>query len=118
VEVLQAAFAKYGTPNIVNTDQGSQFTAEDFVDAVHKRGCELSMDGKGAWRDNVFIERFWWTVKYERVYLQVYETVLQAKTDIALYVKRYNEQRAHTSLKDWTPMSVYLEGLPRVARAA
>jgi putative transposase len=118
VEVLQAAFAQYGTPNIVNTDQGSQFTAQAFVDAVHKRGCQLSMDGKGAWRDNVFIERFWWTVKYERVYLQVYESVLQAKTDIALYIQRYNEHRAHSSLQDQTPMRVYLEGLPRIRRAA
>ena len=67
VDVLEQAFARYGTPEIVNTDQGSQFTADDFTDAVRKRGCEMSMDGRGAWRDNVFVERLWRTIKYEEV---------------------------------------------------
>jgi putative transposase len=119
VEVLQAAFARYGVPNIVNTDQGSQFTAQAFVDAVHAKGCQLSMDGKGAWRDNVFIERFWRTVKYERVYLTVYETVLEAKRDIAQFIdERYNTQRGHSSLEDKTPMSVYWAKLPEVLKKA
>jgi putative transposase len=119
VEVLQAAYARYGAPNIVNTDQGSQFTAQAFVDAVHAKGCQLSMDGKGAWRDNVFIERFWRTVKYERVYLTVYETVLEAKRDIAQFIdERYNTQRSHSSLEDKTPMSVYWAKLPSLLKKA
>jgi putative transposase len=119
VEVLQAAFARYGAPNIVNTDQGSQFTAQAFVDAVKAKGCELSMDGKGAWRDNVFIERFWRTVKYERVYLRVYETVLEAKRDIAQFIDvRYNTERAHTSLEDKTPMSAYWAKLAQALKKA
>jgi putative transposase len=119
VEVLQAAFARYGAPNIVNTDQGSQFTAQAFVDTVKAKGCQISMDGKGAWRDNVFIERFWRTVKYERVYLTVYETVLEAKRDIAQFIdERYNTQRAHSSLEDKTPMSVYWAKLPMELKKA
>lgn len=119
VEVLQAAFARYGAPNIVNTDQGSQFTAQAFVDAVKAKGCDLSMDGKGAWRDNVFIERFWRTVKYERVYLRVYETVLEANHDIAQFIDvRYNTERAHTSLEDKTPMSTYWAKLPVMLKKA
>jgi putative transposase len=119
VEVLNAAFALYGVPNIVNTDQGSQFTAQAFVDAVRAKGCELSMDGKSAWRDNVFIERFWRTVKYERVYLRVYETVLEAKRDIAQFIdERYNIERGHSSLDDKTPMSVYWAKLPAPLKKA
>lgn len=118
VEVINAAFAKYGAPNIVNTDQGAQFTAQGFVDAVKRQGCQLSMDGKGAWRDNVFVERLWRTVKYERVYLSAYETVLEAKTDIAQYFVQYNQARCHSSLKDLTPLAYYFEHLPRTACAA
>lgn len=75
VEVLQEAFTRHGTPEIVNTDQGSQFTAEDFTRAVHARGCRLSMDGRRAWRDNVVVERLWRSVKYEEVYLHAYDSV-------------------------------------------
>jgi putative transposase len=74
-EIIEQAFARYGTPEIVNTDQGSQFTAEEFTDAVLKQRCKLSMDGRGAWRDNVFVERLWRSVKYERVYLKAYDGV-------------------------------------------
>jgi putative transposase len=81
-EVIEQAFARYGVPEIVNTDQGSQFTAIEFTDAVLARGCKLSMDGRGAWRDNVFVERLRRSVKYERVYLKAYDGVSAARTDI------------------------------------
>ncbi|MSQ20716.1 MAG: IS3 family transposase, partial [Betaproteobacteria bacterium] len=74
-EIIEQAFARHGTPEIVNTDQGSQFTATEFTDAVLAKGCKLSMDGRGAWRDNVFVERLWRSVKYERVYLKAYDSV-------------------------------------------
>jgi putative transposase len=118
VEALQEAFNRYGAPNIVNTDQGSQFTAQAFVDCVSKAGAKLSMDGKGAWRDNVFIERFWWTVKYERVYLQVYETVAQARSDIKAYIEEFNTRRAHSKIGKRAPMDCYFERLPKLAKAA
>ena len=78
-DVLQEAFSRHGVPEIVNTDQGSQFTADDFVQAVKDRGSKLSMDGRGVWRDNVFVERLWRSVKYERVCLHAYDTVSQAR---------------------------------------
>ncbi len=117
-EVLEAAFARYGTPEIVNTDQGSQFTAEEFTGAVLARGCRLSMDGRGAWRDNVFVERVWRSVKYERVYLKAYEGVSAARADIADYLDWYNTQRPHSSLEKLTPYEKYLQALPRLALAA
>ena len=99
VEVLTEAFARHGTPDIVNTDQGSQFTAAEFTEAVTARGCQISMDGRGAWRDNVFIERLWRTVKYEEVYLHAYDTVADAKAGIAAHLDWYNRDRPHSSLK-------------------
>ena len=78
-EVIEQAFLRYGTPEIVNTDQGSQFTATEFTDIVLAQRCKLSMDGRGAWRDNVFVERFWRSVKYERVYLKAYDSVSAAR---------------------------------------
>jgi putative transposase len=118
VEALEQAFRRYGKPEIVNTDQGSQFTAQSFVDAVQNKGCKLSMDGKGAWRDNVFIERLWRTVKYERVYLRAYDSVGQARGDIAQYLEWYNQERAHSSLKDKTPDTAYWQMLPELEKAA
>ncbi len=118
VEIIEAAFAKYGTPEIVNTDQGSQFTAIEFTDAVLNRGCQLSMDGRGAWRDNVFVERLWRTVKYERVYLRAYDTVSEARTDIKEYLDWYNSERCHSSLGKQTPDQSYWSLLPRAKMAA
>jgi putative transposase len=118
VEIIEEAFARYGTPEIVNTDQGSQFTAEEFTGAVFKRGAALSMDGRGAWRDNVFVERLWRTVKYERVYLKAYDSVSQARTDIAAYIDWYNTGRAHSSLCDQTPDQAYWSLLPNMKMAA
>ncbi|MGF6935298.1 putative transposase [Paraburkholderia sp. UCT70] len=89
VEALEEAFAKYGQPEIVNTDQGSQFTATVFTGAVLSRGIRLSMDGKGAWRDNVFVERVWRSVKYEAVYLKAYESVGHARRSIGDYINLY-----------------------------
>lgn len=117
-EVIEQAFARFGLPEIVNTDQGSQFTAEDFTKAVLARGCRLSMDGKGAWRDNVFVERLWRTIKYERVYLRAYDGVSAAKTDIAQFIDWYNTERPHSSLADETPDQTYWTLLPTLQEAA
>jgi putative transposase len=117
-EVLEQAFAGYGIPEIVNTDQGSQFTAEEFTQTVLARGCKLSMDGKGAWRDNVFVERIWRSAKYERVYLRAYDSVSAARADIAEYFDWYNEERPHSSLERITPTQAYLSLLPTLQAAA
>jgi len=101
----------------VNTDQGSQFTGADFIDAVRKSGASISMDGKGCWRDNVFIERFWRTIKYEEVYLRAYETVSQARESIARYIAFYNGRRGHSSLKDRTPDAAYFAQMELKAAA-
>jgi putative transposase len=117
-EVIEQAFARYGVPEIVNTDQGSQFTATEFTDAVLARGCKLSMDGRGAWRDNVFVERLWRSVKYERVYLKAYDSVSAAREDIAGYLDWYNTHRPHSSLERLTPNEKYLAALPALQQAA
>ena len=117
-EIIEQAFVRYGLPEIVNTDQGSQFTAEEFTNAVLGRGCKLSMDGKGAWRDNVFVERLWRSVKYERVYLRAYGTVSEAKADVATYIDWYNRERVHSSIEDRPPEQAYWELLPEIAQAA
>lgn len=118
VEALQEAYRRFGKPDIVNTDQGSQFTAQEFVDAVLSDGVKLSMDGRGAWRDNVFVERIWRSVKYERVYLRTYQSVSAARSDIADYIAWYNGERGHSSLDDKTPEQVWLSGLPSLKAAA
>ncbi len=117
-EVIEQALAKYGAPEIVNTDQGSQFTAEEFAAVVLAAGCRLSMDGRGAWRDNVFVERLWRSVKYERVYLKAYDSVSAARADIADYLGWYNTHRAHSSLDRLTPDEAYFAGVPHMKRAA
>ena len=117
VDVLQDAFNRYGTPEIVNTDQGSQFTAVEFVTAVRDRGCRLSMDGRGAWRDNVVVERLWKTVKYERAYLHAYDTVSDARRSIMEYMDWYNRERPHSRLGRKTPDEAYAEQMPQVKMA-
>src|SRR5258706_635957 len=107
VAALEEAFAKYVLPEIVNTNQGSQFTAADFVDAVLGRGVGLSMDGKGAWRDNVFVERVWRSVKYEEVDLKAYDPVGQAQQSIHDYLVWYNQSKPHSRLSDQTPVEPY-----------
>jgi putative transposase len=112
VEALEDAISRYGCPEIVNTDQGSQFTSSAFVEAVHRHGITLSMDGRGAWKDNVFIERFWRTLKYEEVYLRAYETVTAARESIRKYLAFYNGRRPHTANDDLTPDTAYFGSLP------
>ena len=111
-EVIEQAFKRHGIPQIVNTDQGSQFTAKEFADAVLAQGCQLSMDGRGAWRDNVFMERVWRTLKYEHVYKHVYASVAEARTQVGQYLAWYNAQRAHSSLGGQTPDEAYARLLP------
>jgi transposase InsO family protein len=106
VNVLQEAFNRHGTPEIVNTDQGSQFNVEEFVNAVEDWGCLLSMDGRGAWRDNAFIERLWKSVKYERVYLYAYNSVNEPWRSIMHYLDWYNRSRPHSQLGRKTPDEV------------
>jgi putative transposase len=107
IETLEDALAKHGKPDIFNTDQGSQFTCEALTDVLHKRDIKISMDGKGAWRDNVFIERLWRTVKYEEVYLRAYDSVSDARACIGRYLDLYNHRRPHSSLDDMTPDQAY-----------
>jgi len=117
-EVLQEAFNRHGKPEIINTDQGSQFTAYEFVQAVKSRGCQLSMDGRGAWRDNIFVERLWKTIKYERIYLYAYNTVSEARASIMQYLAWYNQSRPHSKLNKMTPDEAYGVMLPAVNLAA
>ena len=117
-EVIEQAFARYGIPEIVNPDQGSQFTAEEFTRVVQAKGCKLSMDGRGAWRDNVFVERLWRSVKYERVYLKVYDGVNAARSDITNYMDWYNTHRPHSKIDRLTPEEKYIATLPQLKLAA
>jgi putative transposase len=118
VEALQEAVAKYGAPEIMNTDQGSQFTGADFTDELKVHGIAISMDGRGQWCDNVFVERLWKSVKYEEVYLKAYETVSAARAGIAGYIDFYNARRPHRAHRGQTPDGVYFASLPSVKAAA
>lgn len=117
VEALEEAIARYGRPEIFNTDQGSQFTAMDFVGVLKRHEIRISMDGRGAWRDNVFVERLWRSIKYEEVYLHAYDSVSAAKAGIARYATFYNTRRPHSSLDRQTPDHVYFQSLPLAAAA-
>jgi putative transposase len=112
VEALEEAIAKYGTPEIMNTDQGSQFTSAEFTGALERHGIVISMDGKGCWRDNVFVERLWKTIKYEHVYLHAYESVSEAKAKLAVYIDFYNSRRPHNALGRQTPDTAYFTRRP------
>ena len=107
VEALEEALANYGSPEIFNTDQGAQFTSEAFTGVLIDAGVDISMDGKGRWVDNVFVERLWRSVKYEDVYLKAYETVAEARDGIGTYFEFYNHERRHQSLDRRTPDQVY-----------
>jgi putative transposase len=117
VEALEEAIARYGAPEIFNTDQGSQFTASSFIQVLQKHQIRISMDGRGAWRDNVFVERLWKSVKYEEVYLHAYDSVAAAKAGIQRYLAFYNSRRPHTALDRNTPDNVYFESQPLAAAA-
>jgi putative transposase len=112
VEALEDALAHHGKPEIVNTDQGAQFTGLAFTGLLTKQSIAISMDGKGAWRDNVFVERLWRTIKYEEVYLRAYESVSDARASIGRYLLFYNERRPHASLDGMTPDQAYFTALP------
>lgn len=101
------ALRRFGKPEIMNTDQGSQFTSIDFIKTLKDAGVQISMDGKGAWRDNVFVERLWRSIKYEEVYLRAYDSVSIARKSLARYLKFYNTRRPHSSLDSQTPEQVY-----------
>jgi putative transposase len=117
VETLEEALAKHGKPEIFNTDQGSQFTGTAFTGLLASHGIAISMDGKGAWRDNVFVERLWRSVKYEEVYLRAYDGVSEARMSIGRYLDFYNRRRPHSSLDGTTPDQAYLTQLPFCAAA-
>src|SRR3984957_4984378 len=112
VEPLEDALARHGRPDIFNTDQGSQFTGTAFTGVLAGNGIAISMDGKGAWRDNVFVERLWRSVKYEEVYLRAYETVGEARNSIGRYLDFYNGRRPHSSLDGSTPDQAYFNSPP------
>ena len=117
VEVLDEALARHGRPEIFNTDQGAQFTSHDFTGVLLEAGIAISMDGRGAWRDNVFVERLWRSVKYEEVYLRAYDTVSDARASISRYLTFYNGRRPHSSLDRQTPDQAYFTRLPQPAAA-
>jgi putative transposase len=120
VEALEDALAKHGKPDIFNTDQGSQFTCPAFTTVLAKHDIAISMDGKGAWRDNVFVERLWRSVKYEEVYLHAYESVRVARAGIGRYLDLYNRRRPHSSLDGHTPDDAYFgnRSMPPIRLAA
>jgi len=113
VAALEEALTKYGVPESMNTDQGSQFTSGDFLGVLQRQGIRISMDGKGCWRDNVFVERLWKTIKYEHVYLHAYDSVSEARIKLATYLDFYNRRRPHTALDGRRPDDVYFNSLPQ-----
>lgn len=117
LEAVEEALARYGRPKIFNTDQGSQFTSAAFTGLLLENAIAVSMDGRGAWRDNVFVERLWRSVKYEEVYLRAYDSVGEARASIGRYLDFYNRKRPHSSLDARTPDQAYFDHLPQVAAA-
>jgi putative transposase len=117
IEAVHEAIASYGRPEIFNTDQGSQFTSAAFTGLLVEHGIRISMDGRGCWRDNVFVERLWRSLKYEEVYLHAYDSVSAARAGIAKYFQMYNTERPHSSLADRTPDEAYFSSRPLAAAA-
>jgi putative transposase len=117
LEAVEEAMAKHGKPEIFNTDQGSQLTSTAFTGMLADNAIAISMDGKGAWRDNVFVERLWRSVKYEEVYLKAYDSVAEARASIGRYLDFYNRKRPHSSLGARTPDQAYFQHLPQVRAA-
>ena len=118
VEALEEALSSYDRPEIFNTDQGSQFTSDDFTGTLKRHGIMISMDGKGRCMDNIFVERLWRSLKYEEVYLHAYATVAEAKAGIGAWLEFYNIERQHQSLGYRTPRQIYQEGLWIFGRSA
>jgi len=117
IEALEEALSRHGKPEIFNTDQGSQFTSEAFTGRLKEEGIQISMDGKGRWADNVFVERLWRSLKYEHVYLHAYESVGEARRKIGCYFEFYNSRRPHSSLEAQTPDQVYFHCPPEALAA-
>lgn len=117
-DALEEAIRKFGIPEIFNTDQGSQFTSEAFTGILNNHGISISMDGRGRWVDNVFVERLWRSVKYEEVYLKAYNSITEVRRELAKYFEFYNQRRRHQGLDDRTPDEVYLSMLPQKQAAA
>ena len=118
IEAVEEALARFGRPEIFNTDQGSQFTSLEFTKVLADAGVKISMDGKGSWRDNVVVERFWRTIKYEEVYLHAYTNVPEARAGIGRYIHFFNAGRPHSSLDGRTPDEAYFNQLPSMVMAA
>jgi len=117
VEAVEEALEHHGSPEIFNTDQGSQFTSEVFTSLLKGKGIAISMDGRGSWKDNVFVERLWKSVKYEEVYLKAYGSVSEARDGLGRYFEFYNARRPHMSLDRMTPDQFYTKPLPAPAAA-
>jgi putative transposase len=117
IEALEGAISRYGTPQIFNTDQGSQFTSDAFTRILKTHNIRISMDGRGRWMDNVFIERLWKSVKYEDVYLKAYSSIIEARTELTKYFDRYNKRRRHQGLDNMTPDEVYWNTIPKLKEA-
>jgi putative transposase len=117
LDAVEEALARYGRPEIFNTDQGSQFTSAAFTGLLLENAIAISMDGRGSWRDNVFVERLWRSVKYEEVYLHAYDSVAQARASLGRYLNFYNCKRPHSSLAARTPDRAYFDHLPLLAAA-
>ncbi len=117
IEAVEEALARHGRPEIFNTDQGSQFTSAAFTGLLLENTIAISMDGRGSWRDNVFVERLWRSVKYEEVYLRAYDTVDEARASLGRYLNFYNRQRPHSSLDARTPDRAYFDHQPQLAAA-
>ena len=117
IAAVEEAIARYGRPELFNTDQGAQFTSAAFTGLLLDHGIRISMDGRGCWRDNIFVERLWRSLKYEEVYLHAYDSVSAATAGIGRYVTLYNTRRPHSSLTDRTPDDVYFSPLPLAAAA-
>ncbi len=118
IEAVEEALARHGSPEIFNTDQGSQFTSSEFIKVLAAREIKISMDGKGAWRDNVFVERLWRTIKYEEVYLRAYANVPEARAALGRYISFYNSRRPHSALDGRTPDQAYFNQPKPQAAAA
>lgn len=118
VAALEGALHRFGPPEIMNTDQGSQFTSAEWLTVLRQHEIQISMDGQGCWRDNVFIERLWRSVKYEEIYLHAYETMSEVRAGLQRYFTFFNERRPHTSLHRMTPHQVYYSSLSSSAGAS
>jgi putative transposase len=118
LDAVREAIHRFGTPEIFNTDQGSQFTSIEFTGLLRENGIAISMDGKGCWRDNIFVERLWRSVKYEEVYLHAYDGVPDAKAGLSRYFSFYNQRRPHQTFGGTTPDRMYFGNLPKTQAAA